>query len=71
MPMSIILLRAIKFPTVIVDEASQATEPATLVPLTQVSVCDVGQYSLPEASPPGADLVALGRVALLPRVVSN
>jgi hypothetical protein len=28
-------LRAIKFPTVIVDEASQATEPATLVPLTQ------------------------------------
>lgn len=28
-------LRAIKFPTVIIDEASQATEPATLVPLTQ------------------------------------
>jgi len=28
-------LRAIRFPTVIVDEASQATEPATLVPLTQ------------------------------------
>ena len=27
--------RAIKFPTVIIDEASQATEPATLVPLTQ------------------------------------
>lgn len=28
-------LRAVKFPTVIIDEASQATEPATLVPLTQ------------------------------------
>ncbi|KAM3576755.1 hypothetical protein VYU27_001350 [Nannochloropsis oceanica] len=28
-------LRAIKFPTVIIDEASQATEPATLIPLTQ------------------------------------
>jgi hypothetical protein len=29
------VMRAVRFPVVIVDEASQATEPATLVPLTQ------------------------------------
>lgn len=28
--------RPLKFPTVIIDEASQASEPATLVPITQV-----------------------------------